>query len=78
MAGLGLDREEARSWSKERIRAEIDLRRDELRDSEDWVTSTDQEHSREQYRNAEPGWSRGAEAFQMDLRDEIGFLTSLL
>lgn len=73
-----LDYAAARLWTKERIRAEIDMRRDELRASEEWVREQSAFHESNNYRTAESGWSTGSENYQMRLHGEIGYLVSLL
>lgn len=73
-----LDYDEARTWSKERIRAEIDLRRDEIYESERWQQERAAEHERQNYANAEPFWWKGPDEYVRRLDREMSFLVSLL
>ncbi len=73
-----LNRDEARSWSKERIITEIRWREREIDDSERWRRETDKRYERGGYRNVEPNWAQGAYDYEKNLREEIRFLTNLL
>ena len=44
-----LDSQEARGWSKERIKVEIDLRRDEIRSSEQWLSDMEEGYAANRY-----------------------------
>ncbi|MGA9365575.1 MAG: hypothetical protein WBW16_14520 [Bacteroidota bacterium] len=75
---MSLDRNAARSWSKERIKEEIADRRTDISDRERNIEDMDEQYSRDRYRGAEPGWSNQLWANVRDIEEEIRFLESLL
>lgn len=75
---MALDRDEARRWSKDRIREEIRERQLEIRDMQEGIEETDRHYASTGYRNAEPGWWRDRYDHIYKLEAEIGFLKSLL
>ena len=58
--------------------AEMQSRIADAQDQRQWLKETDQYHSRNRYRTAEPNWSRAAEEYLRKVEGEAAYLRSLL
>ena len=75
---LRINRDEARSWSKDRIREEIaDLRR-EIAEQREIIQEMEDRYERIGYEHAEPGQLSMMESAIYEWESDIDFLKSLL